>query len=101
MHGAFKDVLERDGALCFLIGFALLSLASSQAGAQDLLIRRPDGAWETPRVPGAAPGERLEVRPVPGTSSSAVYGKDGRRLGTVESRPGGGSAFYDREGRRR
>lgn len=85
----------------FLVLVVALPFASSQANAQDLLIRRPGGGWEAPRVPGAAPGERLDVRPVPGTGSSAVYGRDGCRLGTVESRPGGGAVFYDREGRRR
>jgi hypothetical protein len=87
----------------FLIASAAVAafLAPAASSAQDLLLRRPDDRYEAPRVPGARPGERLEVRPVPGTNSSAVYGKDGTRLGTIERKPYGGAAFYDRRGNRR
>jgi hypothetical protein len=85
------------GGLCALIG----TQVHGQTREPDILLRRPDGRYYAPDIPGARRGERLEVRPVPGTDRSAVYGRDGRRIGTIERRPHGGSNFYDRDGRRR
>ncbi len=76
-------------------------LAPFHAAAADVLTRRPDGTWRRTEVPGTGPRERLDVRPVPGTGSGAVYDGRGRRVGTVESKPYGGAVLYDERGRRR
>jgi hypothetical protein len=83
------------------LAFGIAAPAQAQERGADILLRRPDGRYYAPDIPGARRGERLDVRPIPGTDSSAVYGSDGRRLGTIERRPHGGSTFYDRDGRRR
>lgn len=75
---------------------AVAALLSLPAKAQDIIIRRPDGRYEGSTLPGRP----REVRPVPGTSSSAIYDSRGRRIGTVEQGPAG-PAVRDNRGTRR
>lgn len=86
---------------CIIALAVVVATAPATAMASDLLLPRRDGSYERQALPGTQPGERLDVRPVPGTGSAAVYENRGSRVGTVESKPYGGAAFYDERGRRR
>lgn len=62
----------------------------------ELLLRRDRGDYVAPRT---APG-RLDADRGYGQRYRGVYGSDGRRIGTVERNPYGGSTFRDNQGRR-
>ena len=63
-----------------------------------------EGGYLAVPVPGTQPRERLEIGRGTGTPdtgySVGVYGKSGERVGTIETRPWGGVAIYDKQGRR-
>ena len=89
-------------ALIALLGTVTLPFGVVETRAQSLdgaglLGREPQYRdWRSYDLGRAQP---YAVRPNPGFAG--IYGRDGRRIGTIESRPNGGVAVYDRQGRRR
>lgn len=65
----------------------------------DLLLRRPDRSYEAPAIPRSS--GRLEVDRGSEQRYRGVYDSSGRRIGTVETTPYGGTTFRDNQGIRR
>ena len=85
-------------------GLILASLASP-VSAQDILIRRPDGSYQAPRLDTrpsdrSRSDERLRLGDTPAGNTHGIYDHRGNRVGTYERMPYGG-AVYDNQGRRR
>lgn len=84
-------------AILLALALAPITAHAQERREPDLLLRRPDGRYEAPSLP---PG-RYEVDRNAGSTYRGVYDSQGRRVGTVETTPYGGSTFRDNQGRRR